>query len=114
MAHKGHPGNEAADRMAKRAVENEEGPGNERRGTSSALDPTIRALFLKGEALTNLKKQLRPELKQWLAEREGLKDKTHLQWTVDNPEKAAHKSATLTQNPPMPIGEWGGRNQNPS
>ena len=87
MAHKGHPGNEAADRMAKRAVENEEGPGNERRGTCLALDPTVRALFLKGEALTNLKKQLRPEMRQWLAERERLKDKTHLQWTVDNPEK---------------------------
>lgn len=87
MAHKGHPGNEAADRMAKRAVENEEGPGNERRGTSSELDPTTRAMFLKGEALTNLKKQLRPELRRWIAEREGLKDKTHLQWTVDNPEK---------------------------
>ena len=92
MAHKGHPGNEAADRIAKRAAETEEGVYNQRRGTYETGRATAKTLYMEGECLTDLKKQLRPKMQQWAAEQGKLQTATHLQWTCADAEKGTDPS----------------------
>jgi ribonuclease HI/exonuclease III len=92
MAHKGHPGNEAADRKAKQATEQPEGTHNQRRGTYESGRESARTLYMEGESLTDLKKQLRPKMQRWAAEQNGLLTATHLQWTCADEEKGTDPS----------------------
>ena len=92
MAHKGHPGNEAADRIAKMAAETGEGVSNERRGTYETGRATAKTLYMEGECLTDLKKQLRPRMQQWAAEQGKLQTATHLQWTCADEDRGTDPS----------------------
>ena len=86
MAHKGHPGNEAADSKAKQAATLAEGPDNRSRGVQEAGASLDNALYMNGQVISNVKKELRPVIQQRVATRGKWGTVTHEMWSGEQPE----------------------------
>ena len=83
-AHVGHPGNEAADKDAKSAAKATAGVptrGPEENSQQTKISPTI-----AGDPITELKKQLRQVMFEWMKSKYAYKTQLHELWTTGNPD----------------------------